>query len=152
MRTSKQRQRQRSPFRTKLSRCSKGVCSCRRIFRTNHPGALLEEEFNMQKREGRKSLQKRENQIQSTCGGWSLTERGYFLCVKGRDSCRSVLSGSENGNLKKFSSHYFYFLNEVKQMKSSGRASIKRRREMWNEGRKCKIIILRMVEFTRETL
>lgn len=41
-----------------------------------------------------------------------------------------VLSGSENGNLKKFSSHYFYFLNEVKQMKSSGRASVKRRREM----------------------
>jgi predicted nucleic acid-binding Zn finger protein len=61
--------------------------------------------------------------------------RGYFLCVKkkGRREgthAGGVISGSENGNLKKFSSHYFYFLNEVKQMKSSGRASVKRRREM----------------------
>ena len=38
--------------------CSKGVCNCKRIFRTNQPGALLEEEFDMQKREGRRSLQK----------------------------------------------------------------------------------------------
>ena len=40
------------------SECSKGVCNCKRIFRTNQPGALLEEEFDMQKREGRRSLQK----------------------------------------------------------------------------------------------
>lgn len=52
------------------------VRSCKRIFRTNQPGALLEEEFDVTEKRRKKVLAKTgENHIHSTCGGWSLTKR-----------------------------------------------------------------------------
>ena len=73
----------------------------------------------MQKREGGNPCKNRRESDPEQMQRLVFDKREYFLCIKkkrrkGGTHAGVVLNGSENGKLKKFPSHYFYFLNEVR--------------------------------------
>lgn len=78
-----------------------------------------EGELDMQKREGGNPCKNRRESDPEQMQRLVFDKREYFLCIKKKrrkeeTHAGAVLNGPANGKLKTFPSHYFYFLNEVR--------------------------------------